>query len=98
MIECLNEYVPGSCAELVFNINEVGISEWEDRASRKVKIPVSITDQMIHHGIHRNLKHISVICCVSADGESLIPLMVFSQVNDKVIEQLNLEGFAWAWT
>jgi hypothetical protein len=46
---------------------------------------------MIHHGIHHNLKQISVICCVSAAGESSIPFTIFSQVNDKVIKQLKFE-------
>jgi hypothetical protein len=93
MISCLTEDRPRSCAELVFNLDEVGISEWKDRAPRKVIVPVSMTDQTIHHGIHRNLKHMSVICCVSAAGESLTPFVVSSQVNDKVIETLKIEGF-----
>jgi hypothetical protein len=64
VVACLSEHLPGSCAELVFNLDEVGISEWEDRAPRRVIVPVSITDQTIHHGVHHNLKHMSVICCV----------------------------------
>jgi hypothetical protein len=98
MIACLSEHLPGSCAEWVFNLDEVGISEWEDRAPRKVIVPVSMTDQTIHHGVHRNRKCMSVICCVSAAGESLTPFVVSSQVNDKVIEMLKIEGFGWAWT
>jgi hypothetical protein len=35
----------------------------------------------------------SVICCVSAAGESLEPFVVYSQVNNKVIETLKIEGF-----
>jgi hypothetical protein len=93
MIACLSEYLPGSCAELVFNFDEVGISEREDRAPRKVTVPVSMTDQTIRHGVHRNLKHMSVICCVSAARESLAPFVVSSQVNDKAIETLKIEGF-----
>jgi hypothetical protein len=93
MIACLSEDLPDSCAELVFNIGMVSISEWEDRAPRKVIVPVSMTDQKIHHGVHRNLKHMSVICCVSAAGESLTPFIVSSQVNDKVMETLKIEGF-----
>jgi hypothetical protein len=34
-----------------------------------------------------------VICCVSAAGESLTPFIVSSQVNDKVIETLKIDGF-----
>jgi hypothetical protein len=93
MIACPSEPLPGSCTELVFNLDEVGISEWEDRTPRKVIVPVSMTDQTIHHGVHRNLKQMSVICCVSADGEFLTPFVVFSQVNGKVIEKLKIEGF-----
>jgi hypothetical protein len=52
-----------------------------------------MTDQMIHHGVHRNLKHMPVICCVSAAGESLTPFAVSSQVHDKVTETLKIEGF-----
>jgi hypothetical protein len=77
----------------VFNLEEVGISEWEDRAPQKVIVPVSTTDQMIHHGVRPNLKHISVICRVSAAGESLTPFVVSSQVNGKVTETLKIEGF-----
>jgi hypothetical protein len=92
MIACLSEYLPGSCAELVFNLDEVCISEWEDRARRKVIVSFSMTDQTIHHGVHRNPIHMSMICCVSAAGESLTPFVVSSQVNDKVIETLKIEG------
>jgi hypothetical protein len=63
------------------------------RPLRKVIVPVSMTDQTIHHGLHRNLKHMSVICCVSAAGESLTSFVVSSQVNDKVTETLIIEGF-----
>jgi hypothetical protein len=78
MIESLHEHQSSSCAELVFSVDEVGISEWEDRAWWKVIVPVSMTGQTIHQSIHCNLKHIFVISCVSAAGESLIPFMVSS--------------------
>jgi hypothetical protein len=64
MIACLSEHLPGSCAELVSNLDEVGISEWEDPAPRKVIVSVLMTDQTIYHRAHRNPKHMSVICCV----------------------------------
>jgi hypothetical protein len=75
---CLSEHLPGSCAELVFNLDEVGISECENQAPRKVIVPVSITDQTIHHGVRGNLKHLSVICYVSVAGESLTLYIVSS--------------------
>jgi hypothetical protein len=78
---------------LVFNLDKVGISEWEDRAPRKVIVPVSMTDHPIHHGVHLNLKHMSMIFCVLATDESLTPFVVSSQVNGKVIETLKIERF-----
>jgi hypothetical protein len=61
MGECLRQPVQDCCADLVFNLDEVGISEWEDRVARKVIVPVSMSGETIHHGVHRNLKHISVV-------------------------------------
>jgi hypothetical protein len=80
-------------AELIFNLGEVEISEWEDHVPRKVIVPVSMFDQTIHHGVHRNLKHISVVSCLSTVGESMTLFMVSSRVNDTVIEKLKTDGF-----
>jgi hypothetical protein len=33
--------VHGCLAQLVFNLDEVGISDWEDRQSKKLVVPVS---------------------------------------------------------
>jgi hypothetical protein len=65
MIACLGEHLPGSCAELVFNLDQAGIFEWEDRAPREVIVPVSRTDQKIHHGVRRNPKHVSDMLFIS---------------------------------
>jgi hypothetical protein len=37
-VRCLGEYVHGMKAELVFNLDEVGVSEWEDRKDKKVAV------------------------------------------------------------
>jgi hypothetical protein len=92
MVECLRKHVHHCCAELVFTLDEVGLSEWDDRVARQVIVPVSMSGQTIHHGVHRNLKHISVVCCVSASGESRTPFVVSSQINDSVLERLKTDG------
>jgi hypothetical protein len=60
--------------DLVFNLGEirVGVSEWEDRKSKKIVVPTSIGSQTIHHGVNRNLKHITVIKCIAASLEHVI--------------------------
>jgi hypothetical protein len=88
IIHDLNEDVQGCMAELVLNLDQVGISDWEDRKSRKVVVPATMRGQTTHHGISRNVKDISVIACVFAAGESLIPYRVSSQDSVPVQEQL----------
>jgi hypothetical protein len=47
-----------------------------------------MSEKTIHHKINRNVKHVSVIVCVSAAGENLIPYVVTSQDSSRVREQL----------
>jgi hypothetical protein len=58
-IDGFREHVHSACPELVFNLDEIGISEWEDHHERRVIIPSAMRGQTILHGVHRNLKHIS---------------------------------------
>jgi hypothetical protein len=80
--------------ELVFNLDEVGISDWEDR-KMKMKaaiVPATMRGQTIHHEISRTVKHISVTACVSAVGKSLTPYIITSQAPMSVQERLKKEG------
>jgi hypothetical protein len=40
-IEGFRDHVHNSCAELVFNLNEIGIGDWEDRTERRVIVPLT---------------------------------------------------------
>jgi hypothetical protein len=53
----------------VFNLDETGISDWEDRKMKKAIIPSAMLGQTIHYEVSRNVKHISVIARLSAAGE-----------------------------
>jgi hypothetical protein len=75
----ISEFVNGLLTELIFDLDEVGHSEWDDWTSKGVIVPKSMSAQKIHHKINRNLKHMSVIVCISAAGESLTPYIVTSQ-------------------
>jgi hypothetical protein len=79
MIQDLHEYVQGCVAELVFSLDEVVISDWEHCKTKKAIALAAMFGQMIHHGVSRNVKHISVITCLSAAGESLLHQIVTSQ-------------------
>jgi hypothetical protein len=84
--------VQGCVSKLVFNLDEVGISDWEDRKTKKVIPLAAMLGQTIHHGVSRNVKHISLICCMSAAAESLLHYMVTSQNSSIVQEHLKKQG------
>jgi hypothetical protein len=91
-IEAIKTHIQNGCAELGFNLDEIGISEWEDRLERKVIVPSTTRDKKIFHGIHRGLKHISVVAYIPAPGDHMMPFVVSSQVRDAVWK-LKIEGF-----
>jgi hypothetical protein len=91
-VQNLKENVQGCIAELVFSLDEVGISDWEDRKSRKVIVPATMRGHPIHHQISRAVKHISLIACMSAAGKSLTPYMITSQDSLSLREQLRKHG------
>jgi hypothetical protein len=55
-------------------------------------VPKSMSAQKIHHKINRKLKHVSVIACISAAGESLTPYIATSQDSLPVRENLQQRG------
>jgi hypothetical protein len=77
-IEGIQTQVHNTCVESVFNLDENGISEWEDRVERKAIVPSAMGEQKMLHGIHRGLKHISVVTCISTGGDHTIPFLFFS--------------------
>jgi hypothetical protein len=93
-VQDLKVHVQQCVAELVFNLDEVGISDWEDRKNETKTVidPVTMRGQTIHHEISRAVKHISVIACVSAAEESLTPYIITSQAQTSVQERLKKEG------
>jgi hypothetical protein len=42
-LEGFRDHVHSACAELVFNLDEIGISEWEDHCTRRVIVPSAMT-------------------------------------------------------
>jgi hypothetical protein len=80
----IQEAVNGRLIGGVFNLDEVGSSEWEDHKSKNVLVPVTSAGQTVHHGISRNLKHITIITCVSTRSGCLVPSMIRSQALEPI--------------
>jgi hypothetical protein len=60
-IKRFQDHVQNSCAEFVINSDKIGISEWEDRAERRVLVLSTMREQTTFLEIHRNLKQISIV-------------------------------------
>ena len=88
----MKEAVNPRHAELVLNLDEQGISDWEDRKSKRVVIPILAEHQTVHHDVSRNLKHLSVVTCVSGGGQCLMPYMVASEISQPVCCCLSTTG------
>jgi hypothetical protein len=88
----MEEVVHGCVRDLVLNLDEVGVSEWEDRKSKKVVVPTAMSSQTFHHGVHRNLKHITIITCVAVSEEHVIPYTITSQESDDLRQTLRKKG------
>jgi hypothetical protein len=91
-IRCLHDYVKSMKVELVFNLDEVGTSEWEDRKDKKVMVPKTMDAQTINHRVSWNVKHTSIITCITAGGESLTPYMVMLQDSETLRKKLMTRG------
>jgi hypothetical protein len=76
----------------LFNLDEVGISDWEDRKTKRVIVSDSMLGQMIYLEVSRNMTHISMIMCVSAAGESLLPYIETSMSSSIVQKRLRKQG------
>jgi hypothetical protein len=63
-------------AELMFDLDEVGLPEWEDRKDKTAIVPMTMDGQTIPHRASQNVKHISIIICITAREESLTPYIV----------------------
>jgi hypothetical protein len=74
----MKNIVEGKFSELVFNLDEVGSSDWEDRKPRKVIAPRSVSPHDVFHPVSRKYRHLTLLACVSAAGTSLTPMVLTS--------------------
>ena len=83
----MKKYVEGRMAELTFNLDEVGCSDWEDRKPKSVIIAKNTDSDGIFHSVDRGSKHISLLVCVSAAGDSLTPMMITNyEISNEIYE------------
>jgi hypothetical protein len=69
-VKLIKEYIPLVPAELIFNIDECGFSDWEERNPKLVLIPAEFERSVLHYPVNRAIRHQSLICCITAAGDA----------------------------
>jgi hypothetical protein len=94
-IDGFRNHVHNACAELIFHLGEIGVNEWEDRSEWRVIVPSTMKGQTIYHTVHRNLKHISVVACISVAGEHITSFWFARRGMPPWRESVKLKGSEW---
>jgi hypothetical protein len=55
------ETVQDRPADLVFNLDEVRVSNWEDRKPKKAVVPIIASANSLHHRTSRNVRYVSIV-------------------------------------
>jgi hypothetical protein len=64
----IKQYVHEQAVELVFNLDEVSCSDWEDRCEKSVIVPTIFEERIIHHKVQKATKHVTALVYVTAAG------------------------------
>jgi hypothetical protein len=62
--------------ELIFNIDDCGFSDWEERKAKLVLISSRVRNASLHDRVDRRIRHQTLICCITGDGDVYYPLLV----------------------
>jgi hypothetical protein len=68
--------IAGKFSELVFNLDEVGSSDWEDQKPKKVIVPRSVSPDDVYHSVSRRYRPVTLLACISAVGDALTPTII----------------------
>jgi hypothetical protein len=62
--------------ESVFNMDETGLSEWENRRSKSVLVPTQEQESTLHYPVDRFVRHHTLLCCLTASGDSYCLMLI----------------------
>jgi hypothetical protein len=62
--------------ELLFNLGQTGLSEWENGRSKLVLVLTQEHESTLHYPLDRFVEHHTLLCCVTASGDSYCPILI----------------------
>jgi hypothetical protein len=75
----ITKIVPLASCELIFNMDETGLSDWEERRAKGVVVPTTLQGRRLHFGVSRKNRHETLLCTISASGDAYLPLLIAAE-------------------
>jgi hypothetical protein len=75
-IVLMRMHIMGRFSWMVFNLDEVGSSDWDDSKPRIVLAPVTVSAGEAFHSVSRRYRYVTLLTCVSAAGDALTPMII----------------------
>jgi hypothetical protein len=75
----IQEYVPLVPTELLFNTDESGFGDWEERKPKSILIPLDALATTLHCPTNGKIRRQTLLCCVTAAGDVHCLLLVSAQ-------------------
>jgi hypothetical protein len=72
----IKKIVPIIPTELLYNLDETGFSEWENRRGEPVLVPTQEQESTLHYPVDRSVRHDILFCCVTASKDSYCPMVI----------------------
>jgi hypothetical protein len=74
-VQLIKNYVPKIPAELIFNIDEAGWTDWEERKKDGSRSSAHI-DSTLRYPVNRSVRRHTLMRCISAAGNAYCPLLI----------------------
>jgi hypothetical protein len=72
----MRTHVSGQFMERVFNLAEIGSSDWEDQKPKRGITPLAVSADDVYYPVSRRYRHIMRLACVSAADNALTPMII----------------------
>jgi hypothetical protein len=95
-ISIMREFVQRNAFEFVIDLDKAASSDWGDRKLKNVIVPVSVQDENVCHPVSRRFKHLSLLACASAAGDSFTRFIISTDPISDSVSVNSLRGDQYA--
>ena len=86
-IDLITKLIGITPAELIYNIDESGLSDWEEKKPKTAIVPKELENCILHYPVSRKNRHVSLVVTINAGGDGYFPMIVTSDPKAEMIFQ-----------